>query len=91
VRIFLAERTAPDMDQIAANAMHRILAAASRRLTESGTPVRLLRSNYLPTQHRWIGTFAATTPHDVGHAIDIAQLAAVQVSEAIEITAPTES
>jgi hypothetical protein len=91
VQIFLAERAAPAMNQVDINAIHSLLARASRRLTESGTPIQLVRSTYLPTRHWWIGTFAAAAAETVHRTIEIAQLPAVQVSEAIELVLPTEA
>lgn len=79
------------MNQADLNAIHCLLAKASRRLTESGTPIQLLRSTYLPTRHWWIGTFTASAAETVHRTVEIAQLPAVQVSEAIELVLPTEA
>jgi hypothetical protein len=91
VQIFLAERAAPAMNQVDLHAIHSLLAKASRRLSESGTPVQLLRSTYLPTRRRWIGTFSAAAAETVHRAVEIAQLPTVQVSEAIELVLPNEA
>jgi hypothetical protein len=88
--IFLAERNAPLMTPADLDTTHGVLQAASRRLTRSGRPVRLLRSTYLPARQRWIGTFTAATADTVHHAFEIAQLPVVEVSEALERPAPSE-
>jgi hypothetical protein len=85
VQLFLAERTAPAMTLVDLHAIHSLLLNASKRLSESGTAVQLLRSTYLPTQRRWIGTFACLAADTVHRAVEIAQLPSVQVSEAIEL------
>jgi hypothetical protein len=90
-QIFLAERTAPAMSQVDLHAIHSVLAKASRRLSESGRPVQLLRSTYLPTRRQWIGTFRAATAETVHRAVEIAQLPSVQVSQAIELVLPNEA
>ena len=90
-QIFLAERAAPAMSQVDLHAIHSLLAQASRRLTESGTPIQLLRSTYLPTRQRWIGTFTAAAAETVHRTVEIAQLPAMHVSQAIELVVPTEA
>ena len=90
-QIFLAERAAPAMNQVDLHAIHSLLAQASRRLTESGTPIELLRSTYLPTRQRWIGTFTAAAAETVHRTVEIAQLPAMHVSEAIELVIPAEA
>lgn len=54
---------------------------ACRRLTATGTPVRLLTTTYLPTQQRWLGLFLANSQDDVRRATAIAQLASFSVTE----------
>jgi hypothetical protein len=87
-QLFLAERVAPAMTQPDLQAIHSLLTNASRRLTETGTPVQLLRSTYLPTRARWIATFSAAAETTVYRAIEIAQLPSAQISEASEMPSP---
>jgi hypothetical protein len=91
VQLFLAERVTPAMTRPDQYAIHWLLINASRRLSESGTPVALLRSTYLPSRGRWTATFSATSAETVHRAIEIAQLPSVEVSEAIEIALPGEA
>jgi hypothetical protein len=79
------------MNHLDLHAVHSLLARASRRLSESGTPVQLLRSAYLPTERRWIGTFTAAAAQTVHRAVEIAQLPSVQVCEAIEVVFSSEA
>jgi len=79
------------MNQADLHAIHCLLAKASQRLSESVTPVQLLRSTCLPTRQRLIGTFRAAVAETVDRAIEIAQLPSAQVSEAIELILPNEA
>jgi hypothetical protein len=88
VQLFLAEWVAPVTTELDLPAIHSLLARASLRLSDCGTPVHLLRSSYLPGQRRWIGAFSAAQADDVHRAVEIAQLPAVQVSHALELGSP---
>jgi hypothetical protein len=48
-----------------------------------------VRSTYLATERRWIGTFTAEAGDSVHRAVEIAQLPMVQVSEAATPVLPT--
>jgi hypothetical protein len=78
--VYLAERPVPAMTTAELEAVETVLVAASRRLTASGSPVRLLRTTYLPTGPRWTATFSARHPESVHRAIEIAQLPPVQLT-----------
>jgi hypothetical protein len=85
VALFVAERVTPALSQTDLHAIHSLLLKASRRLSESGSPVHLLRSTYLPAKRLWIGTFTAGAAESIHRAVEIAQLPIVQLSEAIEL------
>jgi hypothetical protein len=87
-QLFLAEWVVPATTELDLPAIHTLLVRASMRLSECGTPVRLLRSSYLPGQRRWIGAFTAAAENDVHRAVEIGQLPALQVSHAIELGSP---
>jgi hypothetical protein len=86
--LFMAACDAPGMTATDLAAIHCALVEASRRLSASGCPINYLRTTYLPSRQRWIGVFAAAAPDEVHRAVGIAQLPAVDVTEAIEIASP---
>jgi hypothetical protein len=88
VQLFLAERVGPAMTDVDVRAIHHLLFTATQRLSGSGTPVQLVRSTYLTTERRWIGTFTADAAESVHRAVEIAQLPTVRVTEAMNFVFP---
>jgi hypothetical protein len=86
--LFMAACNAPGMTRTDLAAVHHALVEASRRLSASGCAISYLRTTYLPLRQRWIGVFAAAAADEVHRVVGIAQLPAVEVTEAIEIASP---
>jgi hypothetical protein len=60
-----------------------VLAAAVRRVTSAGSPVRVVETHYTPSGVRWSGTFVASTEQSVRRVIELAQLTGVEVREVV--------
>jgi hypothetical protein len=84
-RLFMTERTLPDMTPERLLAVHSSLAEASRRLGLAGEPIRLLRSSYVLSQKRLISLFAAANKELVHKAVELAQLPLPEVEEILEL------
>lgn len=62
--------------------------ATSRRFTADGTPVRYIRSTFVPGEARCMCLFDATSADDVKKVNDAAQLPYTRVVEALDLTPP---
>jgi len=60
--------------------------ATSRRFTADGTPVRYIRSTFVPGEARCMCLFDATSADDVRKVNDAAQLPYTRVVEALDLT-----
>jgi hypothetical protein len=82
---FLAERRMPGLTVTDRHAVQRALHQASRRVTAEGTPVRYLRSGYVPGEERWLCLFASALPDAVRRVFEIAQVPNASVVEVVEV------
>lgn len=62
--------------------------ATSRRFTADGTPVRYIRSTFVPGEARCMCLFDAANANDVRSVNDAAQLPYLRVVEALDLTPP---
>jgi len=82
-RYFLAVVPASGMNESDMAPINIALEAAAARLTTADRQVRFWQSYLLPTAQRWVGVFETTEPELVTRALSIAQLRAVEITEAI--------
>jgi hypothetical protein len=84
VRSFLVEIYAPATGAIAA--IERRILAASTELTQAGTPVRYVRSIFVPEDEICLYLFEADTSDSVREATVRAGISALRIVEALERT-----
>jgi hypothetical protein len=89
--VFVVERTLLATSRADLAALHRALAEASRRLSANGGTVRYLGSTYIPARDRSISIFAACSELSVRRVIDMAQVSAGPVEQALHFGHPTIS
>ncbi|HVL68355.1 MAG TPA: DUF4242 domain-containing protein [Vicinamibacterales bacterium] len=63
--------------------------ATSRRFTADGTPVRYIRSTFVPGEARCMCLFDASSAEDVKKVNEAAQLPFVRIVEALDLTPAT--
>ena len=80
-RAFLVSELLRGASSTELSTVERGLRVACSRLSEAGTPVRLLATAYLPAQHRWLGLLLADDDSAAHRAAAIAQLVMFQVVE----------
>ena len=83
--VYLVERELPDItvEQLAATL--RAAVAATGRLAAAGTPVRYLRSTFLPAESRCLCLFEAPDPATVRELNETARLPFTRVVEALDL------
>ena len=84
--VYMVERdlTGITMPQLAGAQQAAI--ATSRRFTADGTPVRYIRSTFVPGEARCMCLFDATSAEDVKKVNDAAQIPYTRVVEALDLT-----
>jgi hypothetical protein len=88
VPIYLVDRDLPGMSlQQIAEARQRA-EEATRRLTAAGTPVRYLRSTFVPAHGHMMCLFEAPSAACVLEVNDLAQFPLLRVIEAVEFQPP---
>jgi len=60
--------------------------ATSRRFTADGTPVRYIRSTFVPGEARCMCLFDASSADDVKHVNEAAKLPFTRIVEALDLT-----
>lgn len=60
--------------------------ATAQRFTADGTPVRYIRSTFVPGEARCMCLFDASSADDVKKVNDVAQLPYVRIVEALDLT-----
>jgi uncharacterized protein DUF4242 len=86
--IYLVERDLPGMTRDQLAAAHRALIQTASRFTAQGTPVRYVRSVFVPQQARCLCVFEAPDGGAVRRLNDATQMPFVSVTEALELTPP---
>ncbi len=84
--VYMVERdlTGITMPQLAGAQQAAI--ATSRRFTADGTPVRYIRSTFVPGEARCMCLFDATSADDVRKVNEAAQLPFTRIVEALDLT-----
>lgn len=84
--VYMVERdlTGITMPQLAGAQQAAI--STSRRFTADGTPVRYIRSTFVPGEARCMCLFDATSADDVRKVNDDAQLPYTRIVEALDLT-----
>ena len=84
--VYMVERdlTGITMPQLAGAQQAAI--ATSRRFTADGTPVRYIRSTFVPGEARCMCLFDATSADDVQKVNEAAQLPYTRIVEALDLT-----
>ena len=87
MQCYVVERHLPGFtsDQLPAAAAKA--KAASAELSQEGTPVRYLRSMFIPTEQKCFCMFEAASPAAVKHAQERAGLPFIRIVEGAQITA----
>lgn len=87
--VYMVERdlTGITMPQLAGAQQAAI--ATSRRFTADGTPVRYIRSTFVPGEARCMCLFDASNANDVKRVNDDAQLPYTRIVEALDLTPAT--
>jgi uncharacterized protein DUF4242 len=88
VPIYLVERDLPGMTRDQLAAAHRALIQTASRFTARGTPVRYVRSVFVPQQARCLCVFEAPDADVVRQVNDATQMPFVSVTEALELAPP---
>ncbi len=83
--VYLVERAVPgiSMEQLAR--VQRAAVVASRRFTADGTPVRYLRTTFLPSEDRCLCLFEAGDPASVREVNQAAGLPFTRIVEAVDL------
>ena len=89
--MYLVERDLPGMTRDQLAAAHRALIRTASRFTAQGSPVRYVRSLFVPQQARCLCVFEAPDADVVRRVNDATQIPFVSVTEAIELTPPTST
>src|SRR5579859_4520307 len=86
--MYLVERDLPGMTRDQLAAAHRALIQTVSRFTAQGSPVRYVRSLFVPHQARCLCVFEAPDADVVRQVNDATQMPFVSVTEALELTPP---
>ena len=86
--IYLVERDLPGMTRDQLAAAHRALIQTASRFTTQGTPVRYVRSVFVPEEARCLCVFEAPDAGVVRRVNEATQVPFVSVTEALELTPP---
>jgi Protein of unknown function (DUF4242) len=84
----LVDRDLPGVSRDQLAAAHRAATATARRLTEEGTPVRYIRSLFLPQEARCLCLFEALDAESVRRLNVTAQIPFTSICEALELNPP---
>jgi len=86
---YLVDRDLPGMTRDQLAAAHRAATETASRLTAAGTPVRYIRSLFLPQEARCLCLFEAPDAESVRSLNDTAQIPFTSISEALELSPTT--
>jgi hypothetical protein len=81
--IYMVERDLPGITTDALQSAQQAAIAASRQSTANGSPVRYLRSTFVPGESRCMCLFEAATPEIVRQVNDAARIPYFRVAEAL--------
>jgi hypothetical protein len=86
---YLVDRDLPGISRDQLAAAHRAATETARRFTAEGTPIRYIRSLFLPQEARCLCLFEAVDAESVRCLNDTAQIPFTSISEALELNPPS--
>ena len=84
--VYMVERDLTGITMPQLEGAQQAAIATSRRSTADGTPVRYIRSTFVPGEARCMCLFDATSADDVRKVNDDAQLPYTRIVEALDLT-----
>ena len=87
--VYMVERDLTGITMPQLEGAQQAAIATSRRSTADGTPVRYIRSTFVPGEARCMCLFDATSADDVRKVNDDAQLPYTRIVEALDLTPPS--
>jgi len=84
--IYMVERDLPGITTEQLAGAQKAAIAGSQKSTTSGTPVRYIRSTFVPGESRCMCLFEATTPDAVRDVNESAGLPFTRIVEALDLT-----
>ena len=84
--IFMVERDLPGITNEQLAGAQQAAIASSQKSTQSGTPVRYIRSTFVPGEARCMCLFEASTPEAVRSVNESAGLPFTRIIEALDLT-----
>ncbi|ACO45258.1 DUF4242 domain-containing protein [Deinococcus deserti] len=88
MKVFMTERDLPGITMDQLGAAQAAVIGESQRASEAGTPVRYLRSMYVPGDNRCACLFEANSADDVCRVNDAAGVPYTRVVEAHDLPSP---
>jgi hypothetical protein len=85
IAIYLVDRYLPDITQEELVALQRAAIATSERYTVDGTPVRYLRTTFVPSESHCMSLFEAPNAKVVQEVNEAAQLPFTRIVEALDV------
>jgi hypothetical protein len=85
---YLVDRDLPGISRDQLAAAHRAATETARQFTAEGTPIRYIRSLFLPQEARCLCLFEAVDAESVRSLNDTAQIPFTSISEALELNPP---
>jgi hypothetical protein len=84
--VYMVERELPGITPEQLARAQRAAIATSRRFTDQGTPVRYIRSTFVPDDSTCMCLFEAPTRQMVREVNDVAKLPFTRIIEALDLT-----
>jgi hypothetical protein len=85
---YLVDRDLPGISRDQLAAANRAATETARQFTAEGTPIRYIRSLFLPQEARCLCLFEAVDAESVRSLNDTAQIPFTSISEALELNPP---
>jgi hypothetical protein len=83
--VYLVERDLPGVTPEGLRDAQQAAIETSQRFTEGGSPVRYIRSTFVPGESRCMCLFEAATPELVREVNEAARIPFVRVTEALDL------
>ncbi len=84
--VYMADRNLPGITMEQLGQAQQAAISASQQMTAEGTPVRYLRSMYVPEENHCMCLFEAESPAAVKEANDRAKIPYTRIVEALDLT-----
>lgn len=86
MQVFMVERSLKGIPMDALAAAQKKAIETSQRLTKEGTPVRYIRTTFVPDEGCCMCLFAADRPEDVKRVNELAQIPFDRIVPALDLT-----